>query len=186
MESHRCHDMIRPRLCLYTPESEFLAWYWLKTELIAFCREVGLRTAGSKEELTARVAAFLGRREAPATHRGATSRSQDTAPECLALQTVVVPGFRLSSRLRAFFEEHEGAGFHFNQALREFFREPAGRTLADALSLYRNSRTEPARPITAQFEYNRHMREFFDTHLGGSMKEARLAWWNKRNSRQSS
>ncbi len=175
--------MVRPQLNLYMPESEFLAWYWLKTELTQFCRNNGLRSAGSKEELTARVAAFLGGREAPSPHLGDASRSQDTAPECLTLQTVVAPGFRLSRKLRAFFEEHEGTGFHFNQALRAFFREPAGQTLADALNLYRNSQTEPAQPITAQFEYNRHMREFFDTNPQASMKEARLAWWHKRNSR---
>jgi hypothetical protein len=186
METHGRQDLVRPKLWLNTPESEFLAWYWLKTELTAFCREIGLRTDGSKQELTARVAAFLAGREAPATHRGDASRTQDTLPECLTLRTVVTPGFRLSRKLRAFFEEHEGSGFHFNQALREFFREPAGRSLADALSLYRNSHSEPARPITAQFEYNRHMRDFFETHPGSSIKEARLAWWHKRNYRQSS
>ena len=175
---------MRPPLRSTTSTSDFLAWYWLKAELIAFCREVGLSTSGSKEALTARIAAFLGGSPGPAPHLAEAPRSRDTAPASLTPQTVVVPGYRLSRRLRAFFEEREGPDFRFNQALRDFFREPAGRTLADALALYRSSRDEPARPIAAQFEFNRHMREFFQAHPDSSMEEARLAWWRKRNSRR--
>lgn len=184
-ETHQSFDVSRPKLCSSTPESEFLAWYWLKAELILFCRENELRTTGSKEELTERIAAFLGGRQELTYPPTKAAKFQHSVLECLTLQTVVTPGFRLSSKLRAFFNEHAGPNFHFNQVLRDFFREPNGRTLADALTLYRNSQMKSGQPIMAQFEYNRHMREFFDEHPGASMKEARLAWWHKRHSRKS-
>lgn len=39
---------------------EFRNYYFLKDELVRFCRENGLATGGSKVELTGRVARFLG------------------------------------------------------------------------------------------------------------------------------
>lgn len=180
MEPNQDYNEIRPSLCSSMPESEFLAWYWLKAELATFCRQAGLSINGSKTELTIRIAAFLGGRQLPPQ----TRKYRGKLPEHLTLQTVIPSGCNLSRRLRAFFELHEGTDFHFNQALRDFFREPAGRTLGDALTLYRKSVAEASQPIADQFEYNRHMREFFSLHPGTSASEARLAWWEKRRSRK--
>lgn len=174
----------RPRLSPTLSEEDFLAWYWLKAELIAFCRELGMPSGGDKATLSARVAARLGDR-APATVQPARqAAARNSAPQCLTLETVVVSGYRLSEQLRAFFVQHEGPRFRFNQALRDFFRDPAGRTLADAIALYRNAALAPGQPIGRQFEYNRHMRAYFEAHPDASMQQARQAWWDRRSSRK--
>jgi len=182
MKSHHTHELLRPKLCIYTPESEFLKWYWLKSELISFCREIRLKQYGIKEDLTERIAAFLGKRETTINSLGNLSRKHDTTPEYLTLHTIVVPGFRLSSKLRSFFVEHIGNSFHFNQTLRDFFKEPAGQNLSVAINLYIKSQSVKPRPIGAQFEYNKHIRDFFVINPSSSIKEAQLSWWNKRNS----
>ena len=106
------------------------------------------------------------------------------APAHLGLHTIVPPGMRMSARLRAFFVAHAGPAFHFNQALRDFFRAPAGRSLGDALALYHHSAEQATPTIAAQFEYNRHMRAYFDTHPQATMPEARQAWWALRAARK--
>lgn len=174
----------RPRLSPTLSEADFLAWYWLKAELIAFCRELGMPSGGDKATLSARVAARLGDRTPVAVQPARQVAARNSAPTCLTLETVVVPGYRLSRQLRTFFVQHEGPRFRFNQTLRDFFREPAGRSLADAIALYRNAAFAPGQSIGRQFEYNHHMRAYFEAHPDASIQQARQAWWVRRGSRK--
>ena len=113
-------------------------------------------------------------------------------PENLNLNTPVTPDFKLNTQLREFFINNlEFIGFKkpfkfcFNQALRDFFKNPPEKSiLKDALICYQNSLKlkleNPDQPIGKQFEYNQHMRDFFRDNPGKSMKEAREAWWKRR------
>lgn len=49
----------RPMLNKQLDTNTFRDYYYLKEELVAFCRENQLPTSGSKEELTDRIAYFL-------------------------------------------------------------------------------------------------------------------------------
>ncbi|SCW68811.1 hypothetical protein SAMN02910456_02606 [Ruminococcaceae bacterium YRB3002] len=51
--------MNRPLLSKETGSAEFTKWYWLKEELVAFCRAEGIPASGSKEILTARICEYL-------------------------------------------------------------------------------------------------------------------------------
>ena len=55
----------RPPLNASLSASSFAAWYWLKSELQAFCRAEGLHTGGGKAELMQRVGRYLGAELAP-------------------------------------------------------------------------------------------------------------------------
>ncbi|MDZ4672236.1 MAG: SAP domain-containing protein, partial [Phototrophicales bacterium] len=57
---------IRPELTKNLSPENFRAFYWLKEELVAFCREHQISTAGSKIELTDRIIYFLKNGVAPA------------------------------------------------------------------------------------------------------------------------
>ena len=59
--------MNRPELNITLSADDFRAFYFLKDELLQFCRDNGLSTAGSKLELAERIAVFLtsGERLAP-------------------------------------------------------------------------------------------------------------------------
>lgn len=49
----------RPELSLNISVDTFKNYYYLKEELVDFCRQNGLQTSGSKQELTERIACFL-------------------------------------------------------------------------------------------------------------------------------
>ncbi|MGB0863719.1 MAG: hypothetical protein ACPGXZ_12430 [Saprospiraceae bacterium] len=53
----------RPNLDKNISIKDFQEFYWLKEELVIFCRKEGLRTGGSKIEITERISYFLKTRE---------------------------------------------------------------------------------------------------------------------------
>ncbi|WP_141898293.1 SAP domain-containing protein [Paramicrobacterium agarici] len=54
----------RPALSAALSEQEFRRWYWLKEELQRFARSLGVSASGSKDVLSARIAAHLSDRAA--------------------------------------------------------------------------------------------------------------------------
>ena len=49
----------RPKLCTKISIKDFQDFYWLKEELIAFCRSEGLGSSGGKVEITNRIVNYL-------------------------------------------------------------------------------------------------------------------------------
>jgi hypothetical protein len=176
--------MTRPALSLELDADEFAAWYWLKQELQSFCRQQGWPAAGSKQELMALVHARLAGQPLPHLSAQPRPRAVPLMPALLALDTRVAPGWRLNAALRAFFVQHLGPGFRFNQALRQFFREPQGRTLADAIALWKAAELNPRAAIERQFQFNRHVRNYFAQHPGATRAQMLQAWHAQRQTAQ--
>jgi hypothetical protein len=176
----------RPLLDKTLSTAEFLAWYWLREELVRFCRAEGLPAHGSKGDLSARIEACLSGKPLPPVRK--KPRKAAAMPARFGLDTVIGDGRRCSQGLRRFFESHCGRVFHFNEALRRFISEGSGKTLAEALDVYRKSmsqgRTCRDFEIADQFEYNRHMREYFLANPGASRIDAIAAWKEKRRRRK--
>ena len=171
---------MRPKLSPSLDPGEFNAWYWLKAELQAFCAEHGLPVSGAKEDVQRRVRQFLAG-EPVAPPKRAAARA--LPPARLGPDTPIGEGWKLNPRLRAFFESHVGAGFRFNQALRDLFKAPQGRTLGEALDIYRASLAAPPTAIGRQFQFNAHMRDYFASHPQGAREEALALWKRKRGYR---
>ncbi|MFM8396263.1 MAG: DUF6434 domain-containing protein [Pirellula sp.] len=172
---------MRPKLSRRLTEDRFLQHYWLKRELVEFCRSFGLPSSGSKEQLTNRVADHLAGRTMSAIPR--KSSRKDPLPDTLTVRTKIGAGWRCSHQLRAFFVAHFGSGFRFNEAIRKFIATGQGKTLGQALEVYRESLKTEAKPIGSQFQYNRHMRQFKLDHPGASHAQAVAAWWEFRQGR---
>lgn len=166
----------RPALEPTLSATSFAAWYWLKTELQAFCRAQGLAVGGSKDALARRIGAHLGGAVAPAVAQGKAPRAK--LPEPLHLHTVIQPGWALSHGLRRFFVSQVGEAFRFNQPLRALFQNPQGQTLGQAVDLYLQTRHQH-RPIGAQFQFNQHMRDYFAQHPDATRDQALRAWREK-------
>ncbi|MDR2966812.1 MAG: SAP domain-containing protein [Methanobacteriaceae archaeon] len=49
----------RPKLNKNIPVKKFREYYYLKEELVNFCRKEGLKTSGKKEELTEQINYYL-------------------------------------------------------------------------------------------------------------------------------
>ena len=176
----------RPPLDLNISTEDFQAFYWLKEELLAFCRTQGLPTSGSKQALSERIVYFLNTGSVPAPKPAAKQRTSARMPETFTRETVISPGWRCSQTLRTFFLQEVGPQFHFNGVMRDFIKEGEGRTLGEAIAAWEADRSAPKaeKEIAPQFEYNRHFREYFKTHPGATREEAIAAWKMKKAQRK--
>ncbi|MFK7965601.1 MAG: DUF6434 domain-containing protein [Burkholderiaceae bacterium] len=180
MVKHRHAAARRPALTTALSVQAFRRWYWLKEELVAFCRKHSLPVSGSKLEVAERVGHYLRHREV--LRPQARKNRRGAMPNVFTLKTVIGEGWRCNPALGAFFREHCGRGFRFNASMRAFIHEGAGLTLAEAIVCYEASikRPKTPRPIAPSLEYNQHTREFFKQNPGATRQQAIEAWWAKR------
>lgn len=172
---------LRPPLNAAMSGEDLMRWYWLRNELTAFARDLGISTAGNKEALQARIAAQLDGRPLPA--RMPTGRagpcSQLTGP--LTAQTRVPRGQRCSQHLRAWFEDRLGPSFRFDAEMRRWFAGTDGTaTLADAVAHWQATRGTASTQIDRQFEFNRFTRTWHATHPEGTREQLLIAWRDYR------
>lgn len=101
----------RPDLTPALSGPEFVRWYWLRTELVSFARELGVSATGGKDLLAFRISAALAARafaEPPPARRPAGRQLSGI----LLPETVIPVGQRSSQVVRAWMLEQIGAGFH--------------------------------------------------------------------------
>lgn len=170
----------RPALDEHLDSKIFRDFYYLKEELIIFCRKNGLPTSGSKLEITDRVAYFLetGRKlSARAAKRKVTTISSITE------DTEIEVNFVCSERHRAFFKKHIGNSFSFNVAFQKWLKGNPGKTYKEAISAYYKilgDKKKGKSQIDKQFEYNTYIRDFFANNQGKSLEQAIQCWKYKK------
>ena len=171
----------RPELSTDLDGNTFRNYYYLKEELVDFCRKNGLPTSGGKIELTERIVCFLdtGKVIKPVSK---VKRTADVGE--ISEDTLIESGFVCSEKHRAFFKEKIGNSFSFNVLFQRWLKENAGKTYKDAIAAYfqileekKNGKTK----IDKQFEYNTYIRDFFDDNKGRSLDEAIKCWKYKKS-----
>lgn len=176
--------MARPTQITGLSSDDFIAYYWLKKELVQFCRANNLATSGSKQQLTERIKHFLdtGERLRPEKKRSRTGQM----PNTFMRETIIGENWRCSQSLRAFFESEIGSSFHFNQFMRDFIqRDGVGQSLQAAIDGWKESKEQPkSDEIGSQFEYNRHFRQYFAQNKGATREDAIRAWNEKKSQRK--
>jgi hypothetical protein len=173
---------LRPVLNKFLSSGEFEQWYYLKIELQTFCSENRLPTAGSKIELQARIISFL---KNGLIENSVPKIKAESLSVRLNEHSALNNPLKLNASLRLFFTVHFGSSFAFNHILREFFKAPKGRTISQAVDLYRESiefKKNNKNEISDQFQYNQFTRNFFLQNKTATKKEAIEAWWKYRNS----
>lgn len=179
----------RPALTKELNGCDFVKYYWLKEELMAFCRGYGLSTLGSKEELTRRVERFLttGEIEHLASQRRKNSRSKLQKIN-ITRDTLLTTTYRNTEANRAFFKSIIGPSFHFTTCFMRFCRENPDKTYGDAVEEWYRERQEKKAglrrtEIAPQFEYNRFIRAYFQdpAHRGHELSQAIEAWRKHRS-----
>ena len=172
----------RPELKPGLNAEVFKSYYFLKEELVRFCRENGLPASGGKRDLTGRIARFLKTGEvvkAPA----AAKRAAPAAVE-LTEDTKIEENFVCSERHRAFFKEKIGKGFSFNVAFQKWLKTNPGKTYGEAIEAYHRILEEKKKGKTVidrQFEYNTYIRDFFEDNKGRSLEDAIICWKYKKS-----
>lgn len=170
----------RPSLHKGLDSETFRQHYYLKEELVAFCREMRLPVSGGKMAIAERIAHYLDTGEVlPAKSPNRAQAHEGDIVE----DAVIAPGFVCTERHRAFFLARIGKGFSFNTAFQGWLKGNAGKTYGDAVAAYyeilkekKSGKTE----IGRQFEYNTYIRAFFAGNKGKTLDDAIACWRYKK------
>ena len=170
-----------PDLDITLDGKTFREYYYLKEELVDFCRKHNLQATGGKLELTDRIAEFLdtGNRNS-ATH---IKRKSPSVGE-ITLDTVIESNFVCSEKHRTFYKEHIGKSFSFNVLFQKWLKSNAGNTYRESIEVYYQileDKKKNKTTIDRQFEYNTYIRDFFADNKGKNLEQAIKCWKYKKS-----
>lgn len=170
----------RPVLDVHLDSKIFRDFYYLKEELVEFCRQNGLPASGGKIEITDRIAYFL---DTGNVLPPSAAKKKAIVIDCIDEDTIIEENFVCSERHRAFFKESIGKGFSFHVAFQKWLKSNAGKTYREAITAYAQileDKKKGKSGIDKQFEYNTYIRDFFADHQGKSLEEAIKCWKYKK------
>lgn len=171
----------RPNLCIKLDSKTFKEYYYLKEELIEFCRKNNLQTTGGKVELTERIAKFLdtGERNIE-NHNIKRTKIVDE----ITLDTIIEDNFVCSEKHRAFYKEQIGKSFSFNVLFQKWLKSNSGKTYKDSIEAYYKileDKKKNKTTIDKQFEYNTYIRDFFNDNKDKTLEQAIKCWKYKKS-----
>lgn len=173
--------MNRPILDKNLDSQLFTEFYYLKEELIQFCRDYNLPTSGGKIELTNRIQQYL--KDGSVLKINKKQRAVEV-DQTFSLATVILPHMRYSEKHRAFFKQYLGPTFSFNVPFQRWLKENSGKTFQDAIDAYPillDIKKKQGAAIDKQFEYNTYIRDFFQDNKGKSLEDAIKCWRYKKS-----
>ncbi|WBW98533.1 DUF6434 domain-containing protein [Oceanirhabdus sp. W0125-5] len=171
----------RPILNKDLNSKTFLEYYYLKEELITFCRNEGLSTSGSKIELTDRIEHFLDTGEKKKSESKKKTKTIDIGT--ITEESKIEDNFVCSEKHRAFFKKKIGDSFSFIVIFQKWLKENTGKTYKEAIDAYYQILEEKKKgrtTIDRQFEYNTYIRDFFADNEGKSLEDAIKCWKYKK------
>ena len=150
----------RPVLDKNLDSKTFRNYYYLKEELVNFCRENGIPVSGGKIQIADRIAYFLDTGKV----LSAPTASKKAAPVCIIREdTKIEANFVCSEKHRAFFKEHIGNSFSFNVVFQKWLKNNTGKTYKEAIAAYYQileDKKKGKTKIEKQVEYNIYIRDF--------------------------
>ena len=171
----------RPKLDIKLDSKTFKEYYYLKEELIEFCRKNNLQTTGGKFELTERIAKFLDTGER--TYISNNKKKKNIVGD-ITLDTKIEENFVCSEKHRAFYKEQIGNSFSFNVAFQKWLKSNSGKTYKDSIDAYYKileDKKKNKTTIDKQFEYNTYIRDFFNDNKDKDLEQAIKCWKYKKS-----
>ena len=171
----------RPELSKEIDSNTFRTYYYLKEELIDFCRANGVPASGGKLELTDRIAHFLETGEALPTK---VVQKPKVSIDVISKDTLIESDFVCSEKHRAFFKTEIGSRFTFNVAFQKWLKGNSGKTYEQAIAAYyeiQQQKKHSKTTIDKQFEYNTYIRDFFENNKDASLADAIKCWKHKKS-----
>ena len=171
----------RPGLSRQLDSRTFRSYYYLKEELVRFCRENGLPTSGGKPEITERIVYFL---DTGKVQQASVRERKTVSIGEIREDTKIEPNIVCSEKHRAFFKKKIGKSFSFNVAFQKWLKSNAGKTYGEAVTAYYEILEEKKMGKTVigkQFEYNTYIRDFFEDNPGKTLEEAIRCWKYKKS-----
>ena len=180
--------MIKPKLDKTISINDFKNHYWLKEELIVFCREIGINTTGGKIEVADRIMKYLTTGKIitkPEKEQHRSKSNFDWNNEFLDFNTSISDNYKNTENVRAFFKNAIGNNFRFNVEFMNWMKLSTGKTLGDAVQKWKEIAVKKRdkdykTEIAPQFEYNTYIRDFLSDNPKLSTKDAIESWKIKR------
>jgi SAP domain-containing new25 len=156
-------------------------YYWMKTDLIAFCKQHGLQTQGAKFDLMERIKTYLstGHRIAYQAIKKPTEKDSSKS----ITENTLVKNYSNDAETRSFFVENIGKKFKFNAYLRQFTNPgnilpnmTYGDLIEGWISFEAEKNSNKNHAIPLQFEYNRFIKDFFAHEKDSTLEMAISAW----------
>jgi hypothetical protein len=181
--------MIRPNISDIETGHELKRWYWLKEELVAYCKQMQISYSGAKFDILERIAVALdsrGDRPEAATKKLKPTSKFHWSKATLSLDTIITDSYTNGPNTRSFFKQHCGDKFHFSIPFMNFMKNNCGKTLQDAVTEWHrlNQQSKDANfksEIPAGNQYNKYIRDFFLDNPDLSIEQARHFWKLKRS-----
>jgi Domain of unknown function (DUF6434)/SAP domain-containing new25 len=180
---------VRPDIFTIQTGKELKRWYWLKEELVSYCKVAKLNYEGAKFDILNRVADKLNGRSAKQATTLKNSKtiisSFNWSKEPLTLETKITDSYRNGPHVRKFFVEQCGTDFHFSIPFMKWMKENVGKNLKSAvkewnrLQVLKKNRDFKS-SIPSGNQYNQYIRDFFLDNPDKKLKDARLYWKMKR------
>lgn len=119
--------MKRPIISNITNGESLKSWYWLKEELVAFCKANKLDYSGVKFEILEKVANFLDGNDTLQKDSLKASSKFDWHSAFLNTNTIITDSYKNSQNVRKFFMLHCSESFHFSIPFMHFMRTNIGK-----------------------------------------------------------
>lgn len=173
----------RPNLDTSLDSQTFKEYYYLKEELVDFCRKNNLQATGGKTELIERIAEFLETGKVIFTTQNNTKTN---IPDVITLNTKIESNFVCSEKHRAFYQKQIGNSFSFNVLFQKWLKNNSGKTYQESIVAYYQilkdkKERKTATTIDKQFEYNTYIRDFFKDNKNKSLEQAITCWKYKKS-----
>ena len=171
----------RPNLDTKLDSKTFKEYYYLKEELVDFCRKNNLQTSGGKVELTKRISKFLDTGEKTIENHNTKKTKKINE---ITLDTIIEDNFVCSEKHRAFYKREIGNSFSFNVLFQKWLKTNSGKTYKDSIDAYYQilqDKKKNKTTIDKQFEYNTYIRDFFKSNKNKSLEQAIICWKYKKS-----
>lgn len=173
----------RPDIATINTGAELRRWYWLKEDLVARARSLGIKTTGGKFLILDRLAHYLdtGDTQFPGDKKTKPASKFDWHKEDLTPHTVITDSYKNTQNVRRFFKSQLGDSFKFNIEFMAWMKANTGKTLADSCDAYRAMKVREAAPefqskIADHNQFNQYTRDFLADNSEMGMAEVRKFW----------
>jgi hypothetical protein len=163
-------------------KEELYGTYYLKIDLINFCKEYNLPTTGSKENLLEYICGFIEGKPLNAKPKP-KQKTMNNSFEPL-LENIIDNNYSNNEIHRTFFSKTIGNHFKFNVQFMNWMEEKKSKkTYKEAKEVYNKTlldkKSGKKNKIGKQFEYNQYTRDFFENNPNLSREDC-IKCWNYR------
>jgi Domain of unknown function (DUF6434)/SAP domain-containing new25 len=175
----------RPAITKIKTGKELKRWYWLKEELVAYCKQNSITYTGSKFTILDRIANKLDGKKVNGKKNIKPKSVFDWHAAPLTPDTIITDNYKNSQNVRRFFKKYCGENFHFSIPFMHWMKTNTGKKLSIAVLEWKRLQSVASDKafksvIPSHNQYIQYLRDFFADNPGKTLKDARHCWKLKK------